>query len=108
MNDELWFENLAANQDEVDTLTPSCLRSRLYSNLIVAQEESGALASLKDTVRDGRQLCVFEKLIEILPQQPNLQSFQYCKVCHARVAGENIENAPIYWANCPYCEFQNR
>jgi len=108
MMDEKWFEEIAQLEDESTTLAPSCLKSRLYSRLIEEQELDGPLASLKDTVAAGRGLCVFEKLIEILPAQANIQSFQYCTVCHARVAGERIENAPIYWANCPYCEFQNR
>lgn len=108
MNDERWFEELAAAENEADVLAPSCLRSRLYSRLILEQEASGPLASLRASEEGGRGLCVFEKLVEILPQQPGLQTFQYCKVCHARVAGETVENAPIYWGNCPYCEFQNR
>mgnify|MGYP000585235823 CR=1 FL=1 len=105
MSDELWFEQLAAAHEADEVLAPSCLKSRLYSRLIVEQEKTGPLLSLKET----QGLCVYEKLIEILPvEQAMVQSFQYCKVCHSRVAGENIENAPIYWANCPYCEFQNR
>lgn len=108
MNDEIWMEQLAELTDETTGLAPSCLKSQIYSRLILEQEQDGPLLGLKETAAAGRALCVYEKLIEILPQQPALQSFQYCKVCHARVAGENIENAPIYWAHCPYCEFQNR
>ena len=108
MNDEMWFEQLSDWSDEEDTLAPSCLKSRVYSRLIEAQQTEAPLLGLKDTAAAGRGLCVFEKLIEILPAGASLQNFQYCSVCHARVAGEKIENAPIYWANCPYCEFQNR
>lgn len=108
MNPDHEFEALADRNHEHDGLAPSCLKSRLYSRLIEALEETGPLASLKETEAEGRPLCVFEKLVEILPQQQSLHSFQYCKICHARVAAETIENAPIYWAHCPYCEFQNR
>jgi hypothetical protein len=46
--------------------------------------------------------------VEILPAPDAIQSLQYCKVCHAKALGERIEQAPIYWPGCPYCEFQNR
>ena len=108
MNDEIWFEQLTDLYQEEETIAPSCLKSRVYSRLIEAQQAEAPLLGLKDTVAGGRGLCVFEKLVEILPVGAALQTFQYCSVCHARVAGEKIENAPIYWANCPYCEFQNR
>ncbi|MCX6611830.1 MAG: hypothetical protein NTW74_13370 [Acidobacteria bacterium] len=104
MISENWMEQIAELCDEEELLAPSCLKSKLYSRLIEAQQLKGPLKSLKETAG----LCVFEKLIEILPAEKNIQSFQYCQVCHARVAGERIENAPIYWANCPYCEFQPR
>jgi hypothetical protein len=30
-----------------------------------------------------------------------------CRVCHARVLGERLERAPIFWPGCPYSEFHN-
>jgi hypothetical protein len=108
MNNDQWMEDIAAIVDEQESRAPSCLKSKIYSRLILAQEEEGPLLSLKETVKAGGQLCVFEKLIEISPAGTAMQSFQYCKTCHARVAGETIENAPIYWDHCPYCSFQNR
>jgi len=108
VNQDNWMEQIAELCDEEESLAPSCLKSKLYSRLIETQQLEGPLMSLKETQANGRGLCVFEKLIEILPAEKNMQSFQYCQVCHARVAGERIENAPIYWSNCPYCEFQPR
>ncbi|MBM3762594.1 MAG: hypothetical protein FJW36_20395 [Acidobacteria bacterium] len=108
MREEIEFEQLAELEDEFDGLAPSRLKSRVYSRLILEIEKDGPLAGLSESKAAGWGICVHEQLIEILPKQQDLQSFQYCKVCHARVAGENWENAPIYWANCPYCAFQNR
>ena len=106
---DLWMERLAAETPlEEEATAASCLKSKIYSALILAQEESGRLLPLPETRKAGRALCVFEHLVEILPAPDRVQSFQYCKVCHAKVLGEHLENAPIYWSGCPYCEFQNR
>ena len=106
--DKLW-EDWARQVEETDSdPAPSRLKSQLYSSLIEAQQQSGPLLGLTETREHGRELCVFERLVEILPQQKDLQSFQYCTICHAKVAGEKIEKAPIFWPHCPYCEFQNR
>jgi hypothetical protein len=87
---------------------PSRLKSRIYSALVTAQQESGALRSLSETVAKGRQLCVFEQLVQIaqLGQTPN--SAFYCRVCHARILAEHFENPPIYWPHCPYVQMKNR
>ena len=87
---------------------PSRLKSRIYSALLERQREDGPLLSLSEVKAHGRKLCVFEELVQIAPvgeaiKQPNL-----CRVCHARVLAENIENAPVYWPGCPYAQFQNR
>ncbi|MBL8240167.1 MAG: hypothetical protein JNM66_22290 [Bryobacterales bacterium] len=109
MNDELWMEQLAAEAAlENSAPASSCLKSKIYSNMILAMEEGGPLLPLPDTKQAGRALCVFEHLVEILPAPDSVQSLQYCKVCHAKALGERMENAPIYWPGCPYCEFQNR
>lgn len=109
MNLDQWMEQLAAGTPlEENEEVSSCLKSKIYSSLILALEEDGPLMPLRETKKAGRELCVFEKLVEILPSPDAVQSLQYCKVCHAKALGERMENAPIYWRGCPYCEFQNR
>jgi hypothetical protein len=107
-----WFEELASSTDlaarEAPVPASSCLKSKVYSALILAMEEDGPLLPLPETKSAGRALCVFEHLVEILPAPDAVQSLQYCKVCHAKALGERVEHAPIYWPGCPYCEFQNR
>ena len=73
---ENWMNQIAELCDEEESLAPSCLKSKLYSRLIEAQQLDGPLLSLKETEANGRGLCVFEKLIEILPAEKNMQSFQ--------------------------------
>jgi hypothetical protein len=87
---------------------PSRLKSRIYSALVQRQRQDGPLLSLSEVKAGGRKLCVFEVLVQIAPvgepaKQPNL-----CRICHARVLAETIENAPVYWPGCPYAQFQNR
>lgn len=109
MNREEWIERLAAGTSlEINEEASSRLKSKIYSALILAMEEEGPLLPLPETKEAGRQLCVFEHLVRILPAPDAVQSLQYCKVCHAKALGERVENAPIYWPGCPYCEFQNR
>ena len=83
----------------------SRLKSQLYSKMIATQELSGPLVQLGESKAQGRELCVFEQIMAVLPSKP-LQEYQYCKICHARVLGEAVENAPVFWPNCPYAEFQ--
>lgn len=99
------FENLAA---EIPAVTaPPKLKSRIYSALVSAQAESGPLLSLGHCKESGRALCIFEEIVRISPVGQVAQSINYCRVCHARVLAENMENAPIYWPGCPYSGFQN-
>lgn len=87
---------------------PSRLKSRAYTALIRAQQAEGPLQDVTSTKQHGHGLCVFEELVQIAPVgQPVKQSF-YCHVCHARLLGENVDDAPIYWPHCPYVRFQNR
>jgi hypothetical protein len=86
----------------------SRLKSRIYSRLMLEEAAEGPLLGLAETKADGRGLCVFEELVRIAPVGETLQSRNYCRICHARVAGERIENAPIYWPHCPYVLLQNR
>lgn len=100
------FERLAAVDER--HAAPSRLKCRIYSALIARQQETGPLLSLTETWRAGRALCVFEELVRIAPAGEKLQSFNYCRVCHARVLAEHLQKAPIYWPHCPYAEFQGR
>jgi len=91
-----------------ETKAPSRLRARIYSALIREQQVSGPLQSLSDTQAGGHGLCVFEKLVQITPAPEHAKAVFFCWACHARILGEKIEGAPIYWPNCPYARFQNR
>ncbi len=107
--EELFFESLAERElAEPATLTPARLKARIYSALTHRQAESGPLASLSSTKAADRGLCVFEQLVEITPLSQRAKCLNYCSVCHARILAEKVENAPIYWSNCPYVRFQNR
>ena len=105
MEEDRIFENLAAEVPSV--AAPPRLKSRIYSALVSAQAESGPLLSLGKCKESGRPLCVFEEIVRIAPVGQVAQSINYCRVCHARVLGEMMEHAPIYWPGCPYSDFQN-
>jgi hypothetical protein len=69
--------------------------------------ETGPLLDLADTKEAGVPLCVFESAWATLPIGKNLHSMNLCRICHARVLGERMEHAPIFWAGCPYSEFHH-
>jgi len=104
--EEHWLEEI--DETTPQRRAPSRLKSRIYSNLIRKMEEEGPLEGLDKTKAAGRDLCVFEELVRITPVGETAQGWHYCKVCHARVLGERVEGAPIYWGHCPYVIFQNR
>lgn len=110
LDGEKWFEELARQSGEggQDLQAPSRLKARTYSALIARQQESGELLDVSATKAEGRDLCVFEEFVEIAPVGQKVKSMYYCRVCHARVLAENVENAPIWWPHCPYARFQNR
>ena len=109
MSDRISFENLLEGIAEPETRQVSSrLKSRIYSKLVLAQAESGPLRSLTEVKADGRRLCVFEELVQISPLAEPVKAKNPCRVCHARLLGENVEGAPIYWPHCPYVLFQNR
>jgi hypothetical protein len=87
---------------------PTRLKSKVYSALVARQREDGSLLSLCATKDSGRKLCVFEALVQIAPLGESVKCLNLCRVCHARVLGERIENAPVFWPGCPYAQFQNR
>ena len=100
------FDALAAST-AVEEAPPS-LKSRIYSALVARQAASGPLLSLPTVKAAGRGLCVFEELVRIAPLGENVKSYNSCRVCHARVAAEHWDSAPIFWPRCPYVGFQGR
>jgi len=103
------FDRLA---DEVEARrtgeqAPSRLKARLYSALIAREKQEGKLRSLSETAAEGRELCIFEQLVQIAPLGQTAKSIFYCSVCHARVLAEHFEDPPIYWPNCPYVRLKN-
>ena len=99
--DDIWEQS----SDSDLPAASSRLKSQLYSKMIATQELTGPLVQLGVSKAQGQELCVFEQIMASAPVK-SLQEYQYCKICHARVLGEAFENAPIFWPNCPYAEFQ--
>ena len=105
---DVFFEQLAESTDAVPVRAPSRLKSRTYSALIRAAQRQAPLCTLDESKTSGGGLCVFEELVRITPAGEQSQRVNICRVCHARVLAEHVENAPIFWPNCPYVRFQNR
>jgi len=105
--EETRFEHLFSETGASDTKAPASLKARLYSALIRAQQATGPLASLDETVAAGRNICVFEKLVQIAPLGQQAKSSFFCHVCHARVLAENFDKPLIFWPGCPYAGFKN-
>lgn len=105
--DTVFFERLAEATGAGAPQAPSRLKSKIYSSLIEEMQVSGPLMDLAATA-ESDPLCVFETLLEKTPLPERAACFNACRLCHARVMGERIENAPIYWQNCPYVDFQGR
>jgi hypothetical protein len=105
-----WFEELAA-VTEFDAggvrRAPASLKSMIYSALVQAQASAGPLLSLTEVKADGRDLCVFEDAVAAMPVGEPLKTKNPCRICHARVLGERLEWAPIFWPGCPYAKFHN-
>ena len=91
-----------------DMRAPSRLKARIYSVIVEQQRKDGPLLSLSEVKANGRKLCVFEELVQIAPVGEAFKQPNFCRVCHARILAENVENAPVYWPGCPYAQFQNR
>jgi hypothetical protein len=109
MSDDLWFERLAdATDDVAQERAPARLKSKVYSAVVTRMAESGTLLDLVETKAAGARLCVFEHALTILPGGTELTSRNPCRVCHARVLGERMAHAPIFWPGCPYSEFHNK
>jgi len=109
MADDSIFERIADGESAAtERRAPSRLKSRVYTELVREQQESGPLLDVSSTKEAGHALCVFEELVQITPAGQPAKSRFYCHVCHARLLGENLEDAPIWWPHCPYVRFQNR
>ncbi len=108
--DDLWLKQLAAEEQREPTPrpAPSRVKSTIYSALIRKQQESGPLQTVSESKAQGSQLCFFEDLVRITPAGEKAEQFNCCSVCHARLLGERVEDAPIWWPHCPYVGFQNR
>lgn len=106
MSDDLWFERLAeASGDESQERAPARLASKIYSAIVSRLAESGPLLDLSETKADGGRLCVFEHAVAVVARGTRVSAMNPCRVCHARVLGERMENAPICWPGCPYSDF---
>lgn len=84
---------------------PHSLKARLYSAFIRKQQESGPLASLQSSLTARHSICVFERLVQIMPIDERAKSPFFCEVCHARLFAEHFDNPPIFWPGCPYVKF---
>src|SRR5262245_28514761 len=108
MTDDLWFERLGAATDKwTPERAPAKLKSRTYSAVVARMAESGSLLDLTETKNSGGRLCVFEASLTVVPLGTNVSSMNPCRICHARILGERMEHAPIFWPGCPYSEFHN-
>ena len=109
MDEERFFTMLADTTDTAPATSeraPARLKARLYSAIVAKLGASGPLRSLPATKTAGRNLCVFETLLGVIPDE-QIQSMNPCRVCHARLLAERFESPPIYWPHCPYVEFQS-
>lgn len=106
MTSDLWIERLAkASGPLTGEPAPATLKSKVYSAIIAKLARTGPLLDLRDTSEAGGHLCVFEHAIAILPVGSEIRSMNPCRICHARVLGERMKRAPIFWPGCPYSEF---
>lgn len=108
MDAHRFFMMVATSGESAETPNdpaPARLKSRLYSALVARQADSGPLLSLSATKAAGRALCVFESAVCALPVPEAVKTLNPCRVCHARVLGERLESAPIFWPHCPYSKF---
>jgi hypothetical protein len=108
MSDDRWFERLAeATAEAVPERAPARLKSRTYSAVIAQMVASEALLELTETRKAGGRLCVFETALTVLPLGSDVRSMNPCRICHARILGERLEHAPIFWPGCPYSDFHH-
>ena len=99
-----FFDDLAAATDG-ERCAPTRLKSRIYSALMREAALSGPLRPLASCEQAGRSLCIWETMARAA-SAGTLDQLNYCRVCHARVLGERVEQAPLTWHGCPYADFQ--
>lgn len=110
MSDDRWFERLGAaagGDAPTGERAPARLKSRIHSALVNRMAESGPLLDLVESKAHGRRLCVFEEALAMMPADLKLGTTNPCRICHARVLGERMDHAPVFWPGCPYSEFHN-
>jgi hypothetical protein len=110
MDFDRWLQRLARATEfdaQEPERAPGRLKSRIYSALVNRQSNTGRLLSLSATKEAGGELCIFEAAVAALPVGERVKSMNPCRVCHARVLGERLEHAPIFWPHCPYSEFHH-
>jgi hypothetical protein len=108
MSDDQWFEHLVDTMGQVaPERAPARLKSKVYSALVARMAESGPLLDLGETKKAGASLCVFENALTVVPLGTNIRSMNPCRICHARVMGERMEHAPVFWPGCPYADFHH-
>jgi hypothetical protein len=96
----------AAGEDGVTRdPAPARLKSRLYSALVARMAEEGSLRTLAASKAEGGHLCVFEEVVAVVPFGAGVAASNPCRVCHARLLGEHMERAPIFWPGCPYADY---
>jgi len=102
------FEKLGASVEleKSGVRAPARLKARLYSALMLAEAAQGPLRDMVETKKAGGELCAFEELVRVAPVSRKLKSGNICRICHARVLAEMLEQPPIYWPNCPYVKFK--
>jgi hypothetical protein len=109
VTEEQFFTQLAEKTEGAASAAeraPARLKARVYSAVIAEMAARGPLRTLPVTKGSGRDLCVFENLLQLLPSE-RVTSRNPCRVCHARLLAERFESPPIYWPHCPYVEFQD-
>jgi len=107
MDTERLLKQLAAMTEEtMSEPAPARLKANIYSSLVREMSAGGPLRSLPSCAAEGARLCVFEHLVGALPGE-RLSSANPCRTCHARLMGERLEWAPIFWPGCPYSHFHN-
>ena len=104
MLDDLFRRAAGAEEEDAAPASSSRLKSRILSMLIDLEQDEGPLRILRESREAGERLCIFEQAVAMLPSD-ELQSRNPCSVCHARVLGETVEKAPIFWPGCPYAKF---
>ena len=108
MESDYFFRELADETDALESTSeqaPPQLKSIIYSALVTQLAATGPLLSLSATKREGRALCVFEAALTTVSIGERIESKNPCRVCHARILGEKMESAPIFWPHCPYTQF---